>query len=146
MISGVIITAPDADWLAQFTTDLVTERLAACGQVIAPMRSIYRWQGEIYDVGEARVALHTQDFSGGKNCGEDQPGSSVRGTMRHCHHCIRQKSLIPAMGTRRNVGVAMSRRHSSNPLLHSEVAVWWTHRRERGPYGLAWRTRPLYLR
>ena len=59
-ICEVIITAPDADWLAQFTTDLVTERLAACGQVIAPIRSIYRWQGEIYDVGEARVALHTR--------------------------------------------------------------------------------------
>jgi len=50
-ICEVIITAQDADWLAQFTTDLVTKRLAACGQVIAPIRSIYRWQGEIYDVG-----------------------------------------------------------------------------------------------
>lgn len=59
-ICEVIITAPDADWLAQFTTDLVAERLAACGQVVAPIRSIYRWQGEIYDVGEARVALHTR--------------------------------------------------------------------------------------
>ena len=59
-ICEVIITAQDADWLAQFTTDLVTKRLAACGQVIAPIRSIYRWQGEIYDVGEARVALHTR--------------------------------------------------------------------------------------
>src|SRR6476620_893379 len=56
----VIITEPDADWLAQFTTDLVTERVAACGHVIEPIRSIYRWQGEIYNVGEARVALHTK--------------------------------------------------------------------------------------
>src|SRR5664280_943604 len=59
-ICEVIITAPDADWLAQFTTDLVLERLAACGHNITPIRSIYRWQGEIYDVGEARVALHTR--------------------------------------------------------------------------------------
>lgn len=59
-ICEVIITAPDADWLAQFTKDLVTERLAACGHNIAPIRSIYRWQGEIYDVAEARVALHTR--------------------------------------------------------------------------------------
>ena len=59
-ICEVIITAPDADWLAQFTTNLVGERLAACGHNITPIRSIYRWRGEIYDVGEARVALHTR--------------------------------------------------------------------------------------
>jgi len=59
-ICEVIITAPDADWLAQFTTGLVTERLAACGHNITPIRSIYRWKGDIYDVIEARVALHTR--------------------------------------------------------------------------------------
>lgn len=56
----VIITAPDAEWLAAFTRRLVEARLAACGHNIAPIRSIYRWQGEIYDKGEARVALHTR--------------------------------------------------------------------------------------
>jgi len=59
-ICEVIITAPDADWLAQFTTDLVAEKLTACGHNITPIRSIYRWKDEIYDVGEARVALHTR--------------------------------------------------------------------------------------
>ena len=59
-ICEVIITAPDADWLAQFTTDLVLEHLAACGHNITPITSIYRWHGEIYDVSEARVALHTR--------------------------------------------------------------------------------------
>lgn len=59
-ICEVVITAPDGDWLAQFTTDLVAERLAACGHNITPIRSIYRWQGEVYDVSEARVALHTR--------------------------------------------------------------------------------------
>lgn len=59
-IREVVITAPDADWLARFTRDLVAERLAACGHNITPIRSIYRWRGEIYDVGEARVALHTR--------------------------------------------------------------------------------------
>lgn len=56
----VIITAPDADWLAQFTTDLVADRLAACGHHITPIRSIYRWEGAIHDVHEARVAVHTR--------------------------------------------------------------------------------------
>jgi len=59
-ICEVIITAPDADWLAQFTRQLVVQRLAACGHNIAAIRSIYRWEGKIYDVSEARVALHTR--------------------------------------------------------------------------------------
>ena len=59
-ICEVIITAPDADWLTQFTSELVAGRLAACGHNIAPIRSIYRWQGKIHDATEARVALHTR--------------------------------------------------------------------------------------
>ena len=56
----VIITANSAEWLAGFTRTLVNARLAACGQNIAAIRSIYRWQGKIEDEGEARVALHTR--------------------------------------------------------------------------------------
>jgi len=56
----VIITAADADWLADFTRHLVEARLAASGHNIVPIRSIYRWQGEIHDHPEARVALHTR--------------------------------------------------------------------------------------
>ena len=59
-ICEVIITADDADWLAGFTRQLVLDRLAACGQNVAPIRSIYRWQGEIHDDTQARVALHTR--------------------------------------------------------------------------------------
>lgn len=59
-ICEVIITGPNAAWLAEFTRALVADRLAACGQNIAPVRSIYRWQGEIEDESEARVALHTR--------------------------------------------------------------------------------------
>ena len=56
----VVVTAPDADWLAGLTRTLVEERLAACGHVIAPIRSIYRWRGAVEDEAEARVALHTR--------------------------------------------------------------------------------------
>ena len=56
----VVVTAADADWLAGFTRTLVEERLAACGHVMAPVRSIYRWQGQIEDESEARVGLHTR--------------------------------------------------------------------------------------
>jgi periplasmic divalent cation tolerance protein len=56
----VIVTAAEAEWLAGFTRTLVEERLAACGHLIAPMRSIYRWEGAVNDEAEARVALHTR--------------------------------------------------------------------------------------
>jgi periplasmic divalent cation tolerance protein len=59
-VCEVIITAPDAEWLAGFTRRLVEDRLCASGHNIAPIRSIYRWRGQIYDVTEARVALHTR--------------------------------------------------------------------------------------
>ena len=56
----VVITAADAGWLAGFTRSLVEERLAACGQLTEPIRSIYRWEGAVHDEREARVALHTR--------------------------------------------------------------------------------------
>ena len=56
----VVVTAADTDWLAGFTRTLVEERLAACGHVIGPIRSVYRWQGAVHDEAEARVALHTR--------------------------------------------------------------------------------------
>jgi periplasmic divalent cation tolerance protein len=59
-ICEVIITADREDWLINFTRSLVEDRLAACGQHIAPIRSIYRWDGSIHDDREIRVALHTR--------------------------------------------------------------------------------------
>ena len=59
-ICEVVITGPSADWLADFTRRLVDSRLAACGQNISPIRSIYRWQGAVEDEAEARVCLHTR--------------------------------------------------------------------------------------
>lgn len=40
----VIITAATAEWLADFTRSLVEARLAAGGQNIEAIRSIYRWR------------------------------------------------------------------------------------------------------
>jgi periplasmic divalent cation tolerance protein len=59
-ICEVVVTADDADWLVAFTRGLVTDRLAACGHHISPIRSVYRWEGVIHDEQEARVALHTR--------------------------------------------------------------------------------------
>jgi periplasmic divalent cation tolerance protein len=59
-ICEVIITADNEDWLITFTRSLVEARLVACGQHIAPIRSVYRWEGTIHDDHETRVALHTR--------------------------------------------------------------------------------------
>jgi periplasmic divalent cation tolerance protein len=59
-ICEVVITAPDAGWLREFTRKLVEERLAACGQNVTEIRSIYRWEGRVHDETEARVMLHTR--------------------------------------------------------------------------------------
>src|SRR3954465_2093599 len=55
----VVVTADDADWLAGFTRTLVEERLAACGQAVREIRSIYRWQGAVHDETEARGGRDT---------------------------------------------------------------------------------------
>ncbi|GEM_PF-6667727 len=42
-ICEVIITAPDADWLADFTRRLIEDRLVAGANQIEQIRAIYRW-------------------------------------------------------------------------------------------------------
>jgi len=43
----VLTNLPDQASAEALATALVTERLAACVNVLAPCRSVYRWQGEI---------------------------------------------------------------------------------------------------
>lgn len=50
--------AADADATA-FARALVEERLAACVNVLAEMRSIYRWQGAVHDEPERQVVIKT---------------------------------------------------------------------------------------
>jgi len=59
-ICEVVITAPDEGWLREFTRRLVEERLAACGQIVPAIHSIYRWEGRMHADPEARVMLHTR--------------------------------------------------------------------------------------
>lgn len=56
----VLVSAPTADAAADLARALVEEGLAACGQVIPGMRSIYRWAGEIQDEPEALLVLKTE--------------------------------------------------------------------------------------
>jgi periplasmic divalent cation tolerance protein len=56
----VVITGPEAALLVDIAASLVEGRLCAGSHVITEIRSIYRWQGELVDKPEARVALHTR--------------------------------------------------------------------------------------
>ncbi len=55
----VLVTAPSAEVAASMARTLVEERLAACGNVLAEVRSIYRWEGRLHDDAEALLVLKT---------------------------------------------------------------------------------------
>lgn len=52
-------TWPDAETAEAFARRAVEERLAACANILAPMRSIYRWQGDIHSETEIPMLLKT---------------------------------------------------------------------------------------
>lgn len=55
----VLTTLPlDADPLT-FARAMVTERLAACVNVQAPMTSVYMWEGQIAEDGEHQITMKT---------------------------------------------------------------------------------------
>ena len=55
----VLVTTPDAGKAAEIARILVEERLAACGNVVPALRSVYRWEGTVHDEGEALLLLKT---------------------------------------------------------------------------------------
>ncbi|HSB18828.1 MAG TPA: divalent-cation tolerance protein CutA [Anaeromyxobacteraceae bacterium] len=55
----VLVTAPSAEAAAGIARALVEERLAACGNVVPGLRSIYRWEGKLHDDAEALLVLKT---------------------------------------------------------------------------------------
>ncbi len=55
----VLVTAPGPEEAARLARTLVEERLAACGNVLPGLRSIYRWEGKVRDEGEALLLLKT---------------------------------------------------------------------------------------
>ena len=56
----VLTTLPNADAAAALAKTIVEERLAACGNILPAVRSIYRWQGKTQDEPEVLVVLKTQ--------------------------------------------------------------------------------------
>jgi periplasmic divalent cation tolerance protein len=55
----VLVTAPGAEKAAELARVVVEERLAACGNVLPGVRSIYRWEGKVHDDAEALLVLKT---------------------------------------------------------------------------------------
>jgi periplasmic divalent cation tolerance protein len=55
----VLVTTPSAEQAALLARSLVEERLAACGNVLPAIRSIYRWEGALHDDEEALLVLKT---------------------------------------------------------------------------------------
>jgi periplasmic divalent cation tolerance protein len=55
----VLTTIGDADAAARLGRALVDERLAACVNIVGPLRSIYRWQGAVADEAEVLCLIKT---------------------------------------------------------------------------------------
>jgi periplasmic divalent cation tolerance protein len=58
-ICEVVITAPDEQWLAAFTRQLIMDRLAASGHHM-PIRTVYTWHGDVQDTTETRASIRTR--------------------------------------------------------------------------------------
>ena len=61
----VYVTAASKDEAIRIGRALVTERLAACANVLDGMHAIYRWQGAVEEADEAVLILKTRkDLAG----------------------------------------------------------------------------------
>ena len=56
----VLITAGTAEEAAALAQVLVGERLAACVNIVGPIRSVYRWQGHVEDGAEHLLIAKTR--------------------------------------------------------------------------------------
>jgi periplasmic divalent cation tolerance protein len=55
----VFSTFPSPDKAAEVARILVSEQLCACVNLVGPVRSIYRWQGEVCDEAETLAVIKT---------------------------------------------------------------------------------------
>ena len=56
----VLVTCGSEEEALKIAHSLVEERLAACVNVVSPVRSIYRWEGKILDEKEWILFIKTQ--------------------------------------------------------------------------------------
>lgn len=55
----VLTNLPDAEAARTLADRVVSARLAACVSILAPCRSVYRWQGRIEDAEEVPLLIKT---------------------------------------------------------------------------------------
>jgi periplasmic divalent cation tolerance protein len=55
----VLTNLPDATSARSLADALVGTRLAACVNILAPCRSVYRWQGQVEDAEEVPLLIKT---------------------------------------------------------------------------------------
>ncbi len=56
----ILCTAPNSDIGAMLARGLVEKQLAACVNLIAGVRSFYRWKGQVEDDGEVQLVVKTR--------------------------------------------------------------------------------------
>ncbi len=56
----VLVTCGSEDEALKIANALVEEHLAACANVVSPIRSIYRWEGKTWDEKEWLLTIKTQ--------------------------------------------------------------------------------------
>ena len=56
----VLVTCGSEEEAVKIAHSLVEERLASCVNLISPVRSIYRWEGKIWDEKEWILIIKTQ--------------------------------------------------------------------------------------
>ena len=57
----VFVTTPNSDEAARIAEALVSERLAACVNIVAAVESIYRWEGKVTRDSETLMIIKTTD-------------------------------------------------------------------------------------
>jgi periplasmic divalent cation tolerance protein len=112
----VVITAPDPDWLKAFSRKLIEQRLAASAHNFAPVQSIYRWHGEIYERTEGRVSLHTRRDRVAEIIALAQTGTSLR-SAGHLDRTITGGNPTTWPGSPRRLHPANSRSNRPAELL-----------------------------
>ena len=58
-LATIYVTCASEDEAATIARALVEEGLAACGNILGGIRSIYSWQGKVQDEGEVAMLLKT---------------------------------------------------------------------------------------
>jgi len=57
----VFVTSGSEEEAVKIGRTLVEERLAACTNIVSPIRSIYRWEGKIWDEREALIIIKSRE-------------------------------------------------------------------------------------